>query len=381
MSNGPKALDFGASQAQPAAAQPAAAQSPTTSYSDFAMDKTQSTHQSLSVNVAPRAVEPKVMITEEDIRRLGSNSAGTSAAVSERLLSAQRSGDSGEMGSLLTGLIQEAKGLSPEELKNKGVLGKVKGFFGRTQDSLMGRYDTVQGRIENMVRQLDTHVRLHEKRVVDLEDLRKANHNFYLALRDDVAKGKDMLVHVQAMIDYAKAQDMTDAFAANKVVEYEAMYNTLEKRIDDFQRVMIIAQQTEPQLVMMKVNSHDLVDNFTTVKNTTIPVWRQMFSQYLISMDQKRGAALSKSINDATDEALRKNSELFGQNATAIAEARQRSVVSIERLEEMQRNLFSTLDKVAEIERKGREDRKAAQPRLQALEQELVTRFANGRRT
>lgn len=375
MSNGPKALDFGAPQAQPAA------QPTSTSYSDFALEKAPSTDQSMSVSVAPRAVQPQVIVTEEDIRRLGSNSAGTSAAVSERLLSTQRSGDSGEMGNLLTGLIQEAKGLSPEELKNKGLLGKVKGFFGRTQDSLMGRYDTVQGRIDTMVRQLDTHVRLHEKRVVDLEDLRKANHNFYLALRDDVAKGKDMLVHVQAMIDYAKAQDMTDAFAANKVVEYEAMYNTLEKRIDDFQRVMIIAQQTEPQLVMMKVNSHDLVDNFTTVKNTTIPVWRQMFSQYLISMDQKRGAALSKSINDATDEALRKNSELFGQNATAIAEARQRSVVSIERLEEMQRNLFSTLDKVAEIERKGREDRKAAQPRLEALEQELVSRFANGRRT
>lgn len=375
MSNGPKALDFGAPQAQPAA------QPTSTTYSDFAMEKSPSTDQSLSVGVAPRAPEPKVMITEEDIRRLGSNSAGTSAAVSERLLSAQRSGDSGEMGTLLTGLIQEAKGLNPEELKNKGVLGKVKGFFSRTQDSLMGRYDTVQGRIDTMVRQLEGQVRLHEKRVVDLEDLRKANHAFYLALRDDVIKGEEMLVHVQAMIDYAKAQDMTDAFAANKVIEYEAMYNTLEKRIDDFRRVMIIAQQTEPQLVLMKVNSHDLVDNFTTVKNTTIPVWRQMFSQYLISLDQKRGAALSKSINDATDEALRKNSEMFGQNATAIAEARQRSVVSIERLEETQRNLFSTLDKVAEIERKGREDRKAAQPRLQALEQELVSRFANGRRS
>lgn len=375
MSNGPKALDFGAPQAQPAA------QPTSTTYSDFAMEKSPSTDQSLSVGVAPRAPEPKVMITEEDIRRLGSNSAGTSAAVSERLLSAQRSGDSGEMGALLTGLIQEAKGLNPEELKNKGVLGKVKGFFSRTQDSLMGRYDTVQGRIDTMVRQLEGQVRLHEKRVVDLEDLRKANHAFYLALRDDVIKGEEMLVHVQAMIDYAKAQDMTDAFAANKVIEYEAMYNTLEKRIDDFRRVMIIAQQTEPQLVLMKVNSHDLVDNFTTVKNTTIPVWRQMFSQYLISLDQKRGAALSKSINDATDEALRKNSEMFGQNATAIAEARQRSVVSIERLEETQRNLFSTLDKVAEIERKGREDRKAAQPRLQALEQELVSRFANGRRS
>lgn len=375
MSNGPKALDFGAPQAQPAS------QPTSTTYSDFAMEKSPSTDQPLSVSVAPRAAEPKVMITEEDIRRLGSNSAGTSAAVSERLLSAQRSGDSGEMGALLTGLIQEAKGLNPEELKNKGVLGKVKGFFSRTQDSLMGRYDTVQGRIDTMVRQLEGQVRLHEKRVVDLEDLRKANHAFYLALRDDVIKGEEMLVHVQAMIDYAKAQDMTDAFAANKVIEYEAMYNTLEKRIDDFRRVMIIAQQTEPQLVLMKVNSHDLVDNFTTVKNTTIPVWRQMFSQYLISLDQKRGAALSKSINDATDEALRKNSEMFGQNATAIAEARQRSVVSIERLEETQRNLFSTLDKVAEIERKGREDRKAAQPRLQALEQELVSRFANGRRS
>lgn len=374
MSNGPKTLDFGGPQAQPAA-QPAS-----TSYSEIAPLEKEEFCDNVLVEVAQRGVAPKVIVTEEEVRRLGSSSGNSASAVSERLLSAQRAGDSGEMGSLLTGLIQEAKGLSPEEMKNKGVVGKVLGFFGKAKDSFEARYDTVQGRIDNMMRQLDTHVRLHERRVLDLDDLRKANEAFYHALKADVAKGEEMLVHIQSMIDYAKVQDMTDAFAANKVIEYEALYNMLEKRIDDFKRVMLIAQQTEPQLVMMRANSHNLVDNFTTVKNTTIPLWRQMFSQFLIGLDQKRGAALSKSINDATDEALRKNSEMFGQNAVAIAEANQRSVVSIERLEETQRNLFATLDKVAEIERKGREDRKAAAPRLEALERELVDRFANGRR-
>lgn len=373
MSNGPKALDFGAPQAQPAPAPS------TTPYSaDFTVDKSS---DSVMVEVRPAVPAPKVIVTEDEVRKLGSSSAGVANAVSERLLSAQRSGDSGEMGTLLTGLIQEAKGLNPEELKNKGILGKFKGMFSRAHDNILGRYDTVQGRITTMLNQLDAHVKLHERRVTDLEDLRVANHKFYLALKDDVAKGEDMLVQIQAMIDYAKAQDMTDAFVANKVVEYEALYNTLEKRVDDFRRVMVIAQQTEPQLVMMKTNSHSLVDNFTTVKNTTIPLWRQMFSQYLIALDQKRSADLSKSINDATNDAMLKNSEMFGRNAQAIAEAKERSVVSTETLETVQRNLFATLDKVAEIERKGREDRAAAVPRLEALEKELTDRFANGRRS
>ena len=390
MSNQPKPLDFGSSsqpnlqKAESAPHDPFANGLVETSVSEWspapavsvAVEKERSTYAPPVASVAP----PRRVISEDDIRRLGMKSAGTSAAVSERLLSAQRMGDGGEMGGLLNNVIHEAKGLSPEAMANKGLIGKVKGLFGRVQDNFMARYDTVQGRIDTMVKQLDVHVRLHEQRVRDLEDLRKANYQFYLALKEDVATGEEMLIHVQEMIDYAKAQDMTDGFAANKVTEYEALYNMLEKRIDDFRRVMVIAQQTEPQLVLMKVNSHDLVDNFNTVKNTTIPIWRQMFSQYLIALDQKRGAALSKSINDSTDEALRKNAELLGQNAVNIAEARQRSVVSIERLEETQRKLFETLDKVAEIERKGRDERKAAQPRLKALEEELVARFASGQR-
>lgn len=377
MSNNPSPLNFGSSQTQ---------KSVETNEDGFAPFET--SVSKVSEPVADRELlnsilikdkknvnPPSVIIKEEDVRNLGASSANVSAAVSERLLSAQRSGDSGEVGQLLSGIIQEAKGLSPEEMKKKGFVGKIVGLFGRAKDNFMGQYDTVQGRIDTMIREVDKHVVLHQKRVHDLEDLRVANYNFYLALKEDVKKGEQMLVHIQEMIDYARSQEMTDAFEANKVVEYEAMYNMLEKRLDDFRRVMIISQQTEPQLVLMKTNSHDLVDNFNTIKNTTIPVWRQMFAQYLIALDQQRGAALSKNIRDSTDEALRKNSEMFGRNAQAIAQERQRSVVSVERLEEMQRNLFDTLEKVAEIERKGRQDRQDAKPRLEALEKELVERF------
>lgn len=388
--NGPKALDFGAPAAQPAPVSTPANDGFAPLEDGFAPLGTApvatiqapALPDSIAIQSAPIVVvpAPKVIVSEDEVRRLGESTAGTSSAVSQRLLEAQRAGDSGEMGKLLNEVIREAKGLSPEQMAQKGLIGKLKGLFSRAQDGFMAHYDTVQGRIDTLVRQIEGQIRLHERRVSDLEDLRQANYNFYKSLKADTAKGEEMLIQIQAMIDYAKAQPMTDGFAANKVTEYEALYNMLEKRLDDFRRVMIISQQTDPQLVMMKANSHGLVDNFNTVKNTTIPVWRQMFAQYLISLDQKRGAALSKSIADTTDEALRKNSELLGQNAVAIAEARQRGVVSVERLEQVQRDLFATLDKVADIEKKGREDRKAAQPKLAQLEQELISHFANGRR-
>ena len=329
--------------------------------------------------ITPKSVSTQlVVITEDDILRLGESTADTTAAVSERLLTAQRNGDTGEMGELLNDLILKAKDLSPDQLAKKGLLGKLVGVFGRTKESFMGKYDNTQNRIKEIVAQLDAQANLQKKRIVDLEDLRDQNYQFYLNLQEDIKRGQEMLIHIQGMIDQAEINAQTDAFAANKVTEYKGLYHMVEKRIDDFTRVALVSQQTEPQLQQMKANSRDLVQTFATIKNTTIPLWRNIFSQYLISIDQKRGAALAKNVNDATNEAIRKSADLLGQNTVDIANAREQSVVSIETLEYNQNKLIEALDQVAAIEKKGREDRIAAAPKLQALEKALVERFANG---
>lgn len=344
---------------------------------------TKTPEQSL-VPAAPAPVQaiqtyvPSKAVSEDDILRLGEATAGTTAAVSERLLKAQRNGDSGEMGSLLNNLIIEAKGLSPDQLVSKGFLGKLTGIFGRAKEGVMGKYDTAQGRIDALLAQIDQHSNVQKRRIDDLEDLREQNYQFYLNLQEDIKRGEEMLLGIQGMITQAERESQTDTFAANKVAEYKGLYHMVEKRIDDFKRVALVSQQTEPQLQQMKANSRDLVQTFATIKNTTIPLWRNIFSQYLISIDQKRGAELANNVNDATDEALRKNADLMHHNTIDIANARERSVIKIETLEYNQTKLIEALDQVAAIEKKGREDRIAAAPKLEALEKALVERFANG---
>lgn len=335
---------------------------------------------------APQALEPIAPVTaivvsrvsDADIDRLGEGSSGAIDTVSKRLLSAQRAGDTGAMGQKLNALISEAKGLSPQKMQNKGILGKVVGFLRGAKDSIMAEYDSVQGRIDTLVAQIDTEMGVQRGRIRDLDELYTANHTYYIQLGDAVKQGGGLIATLQGEI--AAEGNAKDAFAAGRLGELRSRLGRAEKRVDDFKRTQLLCSQAAPQILQMKENALALVNTFTDIKGTTIPAWRNIFSAYLISLDQKRGAELTNSVHDATDEAIRMQADLLGQNTEEIARARQRSVVSLETLEYNQTKLIESLDKAVAIEIEGRKAREAAAPRLLELEHKLIDRFggANG---
>jgi uncharacterized protein YaaN involved in tellurite resistance len=141
---------------------------------------------------------------------------------------------------------------------------------------------------------------------------------------------------------------------------------------------MLLSKQTAPSIQQMKQNARQLVQTFNDLKSTTLPIWQNVFSQYLISLDQQRGARLATNVSDATNEAIRRNAELLGQNTKEIAEARQRPVIDLKTLQDNQAALFATLDAVALAEENGRKARAEAAPQLAALEKGLIARFAPG---
>lgn len=355
----PRPLNFGDAPSAPASLVPVPPPAP----------------QAISATVVSSAVAlPASAVSDSDISTLGQNTAGAIDNVSRRLLEAQRAGDTAGMGVKLNSLIAEAKGLSPDSLKKKDLVGKVLGFFAGAKENLMAKYDTVQGRITTLVQQIDTEVNVQRNRVRDLDDLYVANHDYYVKLGEAAKVGDGMLARLDA--DIAATQGAKeDAFAAGALAELRSRRARLEKRVDDFRRTMVLCEQTAPQIMQMKDNANALVQTFDDIKTTTIPAWRNIFSQYLISLDQKRGAELANSVYDATDEAIRMQADALGKNTEEIARARQRSVVSIETLEYNQQKLIESLDKAAQIEKEGREARAAAAPRLQQLEKALIERF------
>lgn len=336
--------------------------------------------------VVPAASAPTAVVatgdlmTEDAIAKLGGDSAQSLDVVSNRLLSVQRAGDTGALGQQLNQLIAEAKGLDPQSMAGKGLLGKIGGLFGNIKDRLQANYDSVQGRINTLVGQIDQEMTVQNQRLHDVDDLAVSLRTYHENLDKAIAIGNAGLTAFDAAIAQLEPQVAGDAFKAADLNDLRDRRNVLAKRVDDFARNNLFITQTLPALLLMKQNARDLVTTFNDIKVTTIPVWRNVFSQYLISLDQKRGAELVNGVRDATNEAIRKQAEQLGQNATLIAEARQRSSIDLETLQDNQNKLLATLDNVAAIEKKGQAAREAAKPQLKALEEQLITRFATGHR-
>ena len=66
-------------------------------------------------------------------------------------------------------------------------------------------------------------------------------------------------------------------------------------------------------------------------------------SPYFLN-EQKNSVQLANTIDDATNELLRRNADLLHQNSVDTAKANQRSVIDIETLEHVQNTLIKTVN-------------------------------------
>lgn len=312
-------------------------------------------------------------ITDDAIEKLGSQQSTQLSRFSQGMLQQVRASDMEGMGDQLNQLVGAAKSLDPSRFSDKGLLNKIRNLMGSVKERMMAEYQTVEGRMNTLITEIDKSMALHTRRISDLEDMYNANYQTHQALEQCVAQGEEMLVALQAEIDQEK--QITDSFAAQRVKDKVDRYERLEKRIDDIKRMMLLAKQTAPEIRLLQDNARTLAEKFKDVKNVTIPAWQNAFTLYIIQLEQKKGAAIANGVHDATDAAFKMQADALRQSTQEIAKAKQRSVVSIETLEHVQEQLLGSFDDCARIAEEGRRARKAAEPKLKQLEQQLIDRF------
>jgi len=91
-----------------------------------------------------------------------------------------------------------------------------------------------------------------------------------------------------------------------------------------------------------------------------------------ISLNEQRNSVqLANTIDDATNELLKRNADLLHQNSVDTAKANQRSVIDIETLEHVQNTLIKTVNDVIQIQKEGMQKREEASTRIKALQSNL----------
>ena len=324
-------------------------------------------------------------INHNAVAEYGKNIATQTSGYTDELLNLVQNKDLDETGQKLNQVVQVAQQLNTSSILNKK---KNSGFFGGLISKIKGAKNNIDMHFNTTKEQIDTLVKEIEKsqsglkaRVDTLDRMFHGVQSEYKQLGVYIAAGKLKQDEIQQEISTltSQAQDQT---MTQRVYDLNHLANNLEKRVSDLQVLQQSAMQTLPMIRIIQSNNLMLVDKFYAIKNITLPAWKNQISLAISLNEQKNSVQLANTIDDATNDLLKRNADLLHQNSVDTAKANQRSVIDIETLEHVQNTLINTVNDVIQIQKEGMQKREEASTRIRALQtnlQQLVIDSSNNK--
>lgn len=296
---------------------------------------------------------------------------------SESALTSIRTKDMGEVGGMITDLVGELKGFSPNQPHKKGLLG----FLKRAGDEiaqLQTRYSSVEKNVDRICNVLEDHKMTLLKDITMLDQMYELNVNYFKELTMYIIAGRDKLNEVitkelPLLQEKAKQSNKTeDAQAANYLAE---MCNRFDKKLYDLDLTRTISLQMGPQIRLVQSNDSMMADKIQSSLVNTIPLWKNQMVLALSLAHSKEAIKAQREVTDTTNELLRKNAEILKTSTVETARESERGIVDIETLVQTNESLISTLDEVMNIYQDGRAKRRAAEEQLKRIEGELKNKL------
>lgn len=294
------------------------------------------------------------------------------ADFSEAALGNVRNKDLGEVGELLTDVVNQLKGFDAEE-EQKGFLG----FFKKSSHNISAmktKYDKAEVNVNKICKVLEGHQIQLLKDVAMLDKMYELNKTYFKELSMYILAGKKKLAQVQneelpKLIEKSTRTGLPeDAQAVN---DLSGLCNRFEKKIYDLELTRMISVQMAPQIRLVQNNDTLMAEKIQSTLVNTIPLWKSQMALALGVAHSGQAAQAQRAVTDMTNELLKKNAATLKMATVETAKESERGIVDIETLKTTNESLISTLDEVLRIQTEGREKRKEAEMELNRIENEL----------
>lgn len=305
------------------------------------------------------------------ILQYGAGTQKKMADFSETALDNVRTKDLGEVGDLLSGVVQELKNFDEEE--EKGFFGIFKKQANKLQN-LKSKYASVETNVNQICKVLEGHQVQLMKDIALLDKMYELNLTYFKELTMYIMAGKKKLKDVREK-DLAKmklkAQRSGLAEDAQAARDLESMCLRFEKKIHDLELTRMVSIQTAPQIRLVQNNDTIMAEKIQSTIVNTIPLWKSQMVLALGVAHSRQAAEAQREVTDMTNELLRKNAETLKMATVETAKESERGIVDMETLKATNESLISTLDEVMQIQEDGRRKRQEAEVELRKMEQEL----------
>lgn len=330
--------------------------------------------QNSDFNEVMNAHKELAQMSHTSVAEYGKNIATKTSTYTDELLNLVQNKDLDATGQKLNQVVQVAQQLNTSGIlnqkKNSGFLGGLINKMRGAKQNFDQQFNTTKEQIDVLVKEIETSQSGLTERVNTLDKMFHGVQDEYKQLGVYVAAGKLKYQEIQQEILDLSTQPQ-DQTIVQKVYDLNHWGNNLEKRVSDLQVLQQSAMQTLPMIRIIQSNNLMLVDKFYAIKNITLPAWKNQISLAISLHEQKNSVQLANSIDDATNELLRRNADLLHQNSVDTAKANQRSVIDIETLEHVQNTLIKTVNDVIQVQKEGMQKRTEAATRLRVLQENL----------
>ncbi len=306
------------------------------------------------------------------ILQYGAGAQKKMADFSEDALEKVRTKDLGEVGDLLENVVTELKNFDAEE-ERKGIMGFFKKGANKLE-AMKNKYSKAEANVNKIVETLEKHQIQLMKDAAIMDKMYALNLNYFKELSMYILAGKKKLEEIRAtelpqLMAKAQASGLPEDAQAAK--DLDSLCERFEKKIHDLELTRMIAVQTAPQIRLVQGNDTLMAEKIQSTIVNTIPLWKSQMVIALGVAHSTEAAKAQREVTDMTNALLQKNAQTLKMATIEAAKESERGIVDIETLQKTNESLISTFDEVMNIQREGREKRRAAEAEMYRLEGEL----------
>ena len=297
-----------------------------------------------------------------------------SAAIATKTLQDVKTKNTGEISGLLVEMVAAMDGMEGGQDQGgflSGLLRRVK----KSAVSVRTRNESAEKTLERIEKQLEGHKLALQRDIAMLDALYDENWQTFKALTmyikaAELAIEKARTGELAAL--YAKAQASGLPEDAMEADNFAKSIEQFEKQVHNLRLTRTSCLQSATQIRMIQQNDQDMTLKLQSSIVNTLPLWRKKIAMAIAINNNLMAAEAATAVDDLTNRMLREQAAQFHMAVVESAKSSQRSIIDLETIEYVNKEITgAVLDYIA-IEQKGAADRQAAVGVIAASERELV---------
>lgn len=355
---------------------------------NFALENTSASE--VSSDILNQEILNKLGLSEHDLDRvqemakntnvdmlvlsnLGQNNM-TQKYVDDVLQKAQ-SEDLGEAGKKMSEIAVIAQSVNVNAFSNKRsklpIIGPLIDKLTRKGNQLQVQFSNANTQINTILDEVSTIQQTLVQRNNELDSMFNAVTSEYKDLGMNIAaamlKKEELKAEIQAKEQVYIKSGQNNPLLSQEISDLNFKLQSLDKRIGDLSVMQHASQQLMPAIRIIQSNNRLLSDKFSTVREVTIPAWKNQFMLALTLAEQQNHVEMADLVDNATNDLLKSNANLLHKNAVGASIASQRLAINPATLQEVHNTLLKTVDDVIKTQEQGERERQVALGQLEKL--------------